>query len=228
MRPQGARSLAAARLIDVMAVDRRDQETRKRFVRFQDGDARDLRELASLIEAHADQIVEEFYRNLLQFDEVKSIFRATGVSVESLKATQRQYVLELFSGSYDDDYFERRLRIGAVHDRVGLSPRWYLGAYSVLAQIIYTLVYRRYWFRPGKRLRYLLAVKKILSLDQQLAVETYIHALVGKVTEGLDAIRAAVGTLGAASAEIVAATTQQASGTAEELTAVQETSTTVD
>ncbi|MBI2911391.1 MAG: hypothetical protein HYY05_04555 [Chloroflexi bacterium] len=133
-----------------------------------------------------DEIVDEFYRNLLQFDEMKGIFRDTGVSVESLKATQRQYILELFHGAYDDDYFERRLRIGTVHYRVGLSPRWYLGAYNVLTQSMTALLCRRSWVRRERLLGHLLAVQKILSIDQQLAVETYIHALVGKITEGLD------------------------------------------
>jgi methyl-accepting chemotaxis protein len=223
-----AEKVTAVRLVEVMGVDQRDQAVRKKFVRFTEQDVLCLRDLAPFAEAHVDEIVKEFYDKLLQFDEMKAIFRNTGVSVESLKATQRQYILELFSGIYDDDYFERRLRIGMVHYRIGLSPRWYLGAYSVLAQSIYTLIHRRYWFRPVKRLRYLVAVKKVLSLDQQLAIETYIHTLVGKITEGLDTIRETAQALGSATAEIVAATTQQASGTAEEATAVQETSTTVD
>jgi len=225
---QADASSAATRLVEVMGIDRRDQETRKRFIRFSERDVRCLRELAGFAEAHVDAIVEEFYANFLQFEPMNAIFRATGVSVESLKATQRQYILELFRGPYDDDYFERRLRIGTTHYRVGLSPRWYLGAYSTLAQSFYTHIYRRYWFRPLRLLRYLLAVKKILSLDQALAIETYIHALAGKITQGLDAIRETAQTLSAASAEILAATTQQAAGTAEEATAVQETSTTVE
>ncbi|HZY30548.1 MAG TPA: globin-coupled sensor protein, partial [Candidatus Methylomirabilis sp.] len=226
--PQDAKAHVAVSLVDVMGVDRRDQEVRKKFVRFTEQDVRCLKELEVFAKTHVDEIVEEFYANLLQFDEMKAIFRNTGVSVESLKATQRQYILELFSGAYDEDYFERRLRIGAVHNRIGLSPRWYLGAYSVLAQSIYTFIDKRYRFRTVKRLKYLLAMKKILSLDQALAIETYIHALVGKISEGINAIRETAESLASASSEILAATTQQASGTAEEATVVQETSTTVD
>lgn len=225
---QGEKTKVAVRLIDVMGVDRRDQEVRKEFVRFTEQDVRCLKELEVFARTYVDEIVEEFYANLLQFDEMKAIFRNTGVSVESLKATQRQYILELFSGAYDEDYFERRLRIGMVHNRIGLSPRWYLGAYSVLAQSIYTFIYKRYWFRPVNRLKYLMAVKKILSLDQALAIETYIHALVGKISEGINAIRETAGTLASASAEILATTTQVASGAAETATAVSETTTTVE
>ena len=134
--PQDAKAHVAVSLVDVMGVDRRDQEVRKKFVRFTEQDVRCLKELEVFAKTHVDEIADEFYANLLQFDEMKAIFRNTGVSVESLKATQRQYILELFSGAYDEDYFERRLRIGMVHNRIGLSPRWYLGAYSVLAQFI--------------------------------------------------------------------------------------------
>lgn len=198
---------------EMLGVDHRDREVRKRFVRFGADDVRALREIAGVAEAGVDEVVEEFYRNLLQFDEMTAIFRRTGVAVDSLKATQRAYILELFAGEYTEEYFERRLQIGATHHRIELSPRWYLGAYSVLVQSFIALFCRRYWFRPRKLVRSLLALQKILSIDWSLAIETYIHSL------GRD--------LATAASEILVATTQQASGTREEAAAVQETSATV-
>lgn len=75
------------RLVEVMGVDRQDQEQRKRFIRFTDADVQSLKVLGPFIESHVDEIVEEFYRNLLQFDEwtkaetCLGALRAVGITV---------------------------------------------------------------------------------------------------------------------------------------------------
>src|SRR5262245_59204522 len=49
-------------------------EQRKSFVGFTDDDALLLRALSPLSEAHADEVVEELYRQFLRFDETKAFF----------------------------------------------------------------------------------------------------------------------------------------------------------
>ena len=39
--------------------------------------------------------------------------------------------MRITDGVFDDAYFEDRLRIGKTHERVGLSPRWYLLGYNI-------------------------------------------------------------------------------------------------
>ncbi|MFP3637174.1 protoglobin domain-containing protein, partial [Bacillus sp. SIMBA_033] len=51
-------------------------------------------------------------------------------TVNRLKQSQRAYFSTLTAGQYDDGYLEHRLRVGLAHAKVGLSPEWYLGAYS--------------------------------------------------------------------------------------------------
>ena len=58
----------SVRYAEMLGVDHRDRETRKRFVRFGADDVRALREIAGGAEAGVDEVVEDFYRNLLQFD----------------------------------------------------------------------------------------------------------------------------------------------------------------
>lgn len=43
---------AAIRLVEVMGVDRQDQEQRKRFIRFTDADVQSLKVLGPFIESH--------------------------------------------------------------------------------------------------------------------------------------------------------------------------------
>ncbi len=163
------------RLTELMGIDEAARESRKAFVQFGAEDVRILRELEPLVRANADRIVDTFYENVARYAELQELI---GSSIDSLKEAQRQYLMELFSGEYDEAYFERRLRIGVMHHKIGLTPRWYLGSYSIYSQLLTEIIFRKFVFRPGAAVRALAAVQKILSIDTQLAIDTYIQGLV--------------------------------------------------
>jgi len=160
-----------------MAMSSTEQASMKAFVDLTDEDVRVLKELAPLIAMHADEIVEGFYANVARYQSLLDVIRGAGSTIERLKSAQKQYLLELFGGDYGEDYFERRLKIGVVHNKIGLTPRWYLGSYSVYVQLIAPLVMRKFIFKPKMAEKSMVAINKIFSLDSQLAIDTYIHAV---------------------------------------------------
>lgn len=166
-----------ATLLSKMAMGSAEQASIKAFVDFTDEDVRLLKDLAPLIAAHADAIIDGFYANVARYQSLQNVIKSAGSSIERLKSAQKQYLLELFSGDYGEAYFERRLMIGVVHNKIGLTPRWYLGSYSVYVQLITPLVMKKCIFRPGLAERTMMAVNKIISIDSQLAIDTYIHAV---------------------------------------------------
>ncbi len=164
-------------LANEVGINAAEQATRKAFIEFSPRDEKLLKELRTVIKANADRIVDGFYNNVERYSQLLAIIESAGSSVERLRAAQKQYLIELFDGDYGESYVERRLKIGVVHNRIGLTPAWYLGSYSTYYQLIVPLIQRRYRFRPGKATRAILALNKILSFDSQLAIETYIHAV---------------------------------------------------
>lgn len=166
-----------------VGIDLEEWQRRRHFVGFTDEDAALLREMAEVVHRHADAVVACFYDNIERFPDLIKLISAVGSSTERLKVTQRQYLLELFSGEYGAAYLERRLRIGVVHHRIGLDPRWYLGSYSVYTQALLPLVRRRFPWNRGKQERAAQAVIKLLSLDAQLAIDTYIQSLTASLRE---------------------------------------------
>ena len=164
-------------LTQTMGLDAGDQQAMKAFVRFTDADSRTLKNLSSLIEKQADRIVDKFYKNIEHYPELMQVIERAGSNIDRLKAAQKSYLLEMFGGDYGDAYFERRLRIGEVHNRIGLTPRWYLGSYAVYVEEITILIQRRFRFNNAARERALLAVNKIIQIDSQLAINTYIHGV---------------------------------------------------
>ncbi|QFY44144.1 hypothetical protein F6R98_17135 [Candidatus Methylospira mobilis] len=162
-------------LAQLMAIDAKQQADLKAFVGFGEDDARALKELLPLIAAHADDLVNRFYGNIQKYPEMMSIVDLAGSNIERLKVVQKRYLLEWFEGDYGDGYFERRLSIGAMHNKIGLTPRWYLGSYSFYLQTITPLIMRRYWLNAAARARALHALYKIVFIDSELAIETYIR-----------------------------------------------------
>jgi signal transduction histidine kinase len=87
---------------------------------------------------------------------------------------QRTYFLELTEGRLDDEYFETRLRVGDVHQRVGLRPAWYLGVFALYIR----LALRALVAETGEGERQLPAIEaliKVVFLDMSLAMNTYIY-----------------------------------------------------
>ncbi len=164
-------------LTQSMGIDANEQASRKKFVDFTDEDIQALKALRPVIQQNAEAIVDTFYANVERYNELMKVIKDAGSNIDRLKTTQKSYLLEMFDGDYGDAYFERRLKIGIIHNRIGLTPRWYLGSYSVYSQEITKLILHHYRWNGRKRERALQALHKIISIDSQLAMDTYIHGL---------------------------------------------------
>lgn len=168
---------ASANLSELMNLGPEQQAQHKAFVGLTEADLALLVELAPVIECHADAVVDGFYVNIQHYPELEQLIRGVGSNMERLKRTQRAYLLELFKGDLGPDYFERRLRVGVIHHKIGLTPRWYLGSYSVYMQLLAPIIFKHWRWQHGRALQAVLALDKVLSLDAQLAIDTYIHSL---------------------------------------------------
>jgi rsbT co-antagonist protein RsbR len=184
MRAAMAHDYAA--YMDKLQIDARHLESRRAF--FELG-ADDLARLASLrphAEKHADEVVEDLYALLLTHAESKALFTGPG-QVGHVKRMQREYFLGLFAGTCDLAYVQNRLRVGGAHERVGIAPRWYIGAYSRYLRCLHRLLFRD--FEPGAAAAAYSSVQKIVAFDMSLAIDTYIAANMDTVARHQQAIR---------------------------------------
>lgn len=145
---------------------------RKRFSRLSDDDAKLLGELRPAFEREADRFVGEFYDHLLSTPALRP-FLSDPATVQRLKAAQKRYLISLTSGDYGEDYARSRLRIGQVHERIGMEPQWYLGTYSLYTDLLMPTLHDHFSDDPGKALRASAALSKLLLLDMQLALDAY-------------------------------------------------------
>lgn len=156
-----------------LGFDQRELQSRRAFFDIQDEDLARLAKLRELAQKHMDDINEEFYAHLLGHPETKRFF-PDDATIRRVKRLQREYFMGLFDGRCDLEYVENRLRVGAVHEQIGMSPRWYIGAYrKYLSQILDRMTNELSVVEA--RAGYDSALKLIM-FDMSLAIDAYIAA----------------------------------------------------
>ncbi|GGD74544.1 heme-based aerotactic transducer HemAT [Paenibacillus nasutitermitis] len=115
------------------------------------------------------EVVDRFYDRITQESELRTIIDRFS-TIDRLKQTMQVYWLSLTDGRIDEAFIENRIRIGAVHSRIGLTTHWYLGAYMIYLDMA-TQVFRR--VLPEQWQRIIHSLSKIFNFDSQLVLEAY-------------------------------------------------------
>lgn len=148
---------------------------RKSFLEFTDNDAALLREMHAQLQASSEEFAGDFYQHLLSFPEIADLI-ADEAMLARLKQAQARHFSQLTEGEYDEEYVHQRLHVGVVHQRIGLDPKWYIGAYRKYLSFFFPLVAKASEGDIEKFHASYDALLKIVMLDMALAIDTYIHA----------------------------------------------------
>lgn len=166
-------------LFEQMQISAFEITNRKMLLELDEDSLHFLSDYYDLVEAHIDGIVDEFYMRQTEIDEI-SLLIGDADTLARLRAAQRKYVLDLFSGDYGINYVNNRLRIGMVHKRIGVEPKLYLSAVVTLKTLIYRVL--RNNIADSDSLEKLLSVlDKLFYFDITLVFDTYIDSLVSEI-----------------------------------------------
>ena len=166
--------MAHRKYMSILNLDEAEIASRRAFFGLTDDDLARLASLRPLAEKITDAIVEDFYGLLLSHTETRKFF-PDEATIRRVKRTQRDYFIGLFAGRCDIAYVEDRLRVGAAHERIGMPPKWYLGAYRQYLQLIHERLYAELE-DPAEAGAAFNSVQRIVFFDVALAIDTYIAA----------------------------------------------------
>ena len=152
---------------------------RKQLLGFTQDDVDALASVQRGITEQLEAIVREFYERQTEIEEIALII-GDSETLRRLRSAQSHYIADLFSGVYDEDYVNNRLRIGMVHKRIGVEPKYYLSAVKVLKDILKATL-RAQVTDNGLLSRVLEALDKLLYFDTELVFDTYIRSLVSEI-----------------------------------------------
>ena len=122
-------------LAEQLQISEMEIEKRKKLLEFSQEDAELLRSYKPLIAKYLDGIVKTFYDHQLQVPEI-ALLIGDAETFRRLESAMHRYVLDLFDGHYDEEYVNKRLRIGKVHQRIGVSSKLYLAEIYQLQKIL--------------------------------------------------------------------------------------------
>jgi len=166
-------------LLEQMRISAIDVEQRKALFSFTAADADALVHAREKIEPRLEDVVADFYRWQTGIAEI-ALLIGDADTLTRLKLAQRSYVLDLFSGVYDLEYVNTRLRIGMVHKRIGVGPKLYLSAVQKLRVLLLNSIEDAISNVPD-RTATTAAIEKLLQFDVSLVFDTYVRSMVSEI-----------------------------------------------
>ena len=151
----------------------------KTYIGFDERDAANLRSLAAPATPLIPRVVDRFYEVLLGHPEARTVL--TGEEqVQRLKTFFAEWLRGLFTGTYDQGYFESRSRIGQTHVHVGLPQRYMPLAIDVVRAELSRGLRGTDIDRLEEKLESLL---KLLTLDLTIMLGSYQESYASEIRE---------------------------------------------
>jgi methyl-accepting chemotaxis protein len=117
------------------ALSQNDLQTRLDFVGLDDVARHRLAAASASIKSHLEPALDRFYSKLKEEPAVAGFFSSEG-QVGRAQSKQVGHWQAIAEGRLDDDYFTASTKVGLVHARIGLEPRWHIGGYSLIMETL--------------------------------------------------------------------------------------------
>lgn len=148
-----------------------DIDQQMKMISLSKEDLQIAKSIQSVIRDHIDEIVEAFYSTILEVEELHQLIQDNS-TVERLRDTLKVHLTEMFSGNIDENYFQKRNIVAKIHYKIGLKPKWYMGAFQNLQNTMNSVV-RRSVLNTEESTRIQEVVSKLLNFEQQIVLEAY-------------------------------------------------------
>lgn len=153
----------------------------KNHYRFNGDDAAALLALQPLAKAHQDELIDQFYDYLLGIPETAG-YLGQETSLQQIKNKHADWFLNLFNGSYDNQYMRNLQRTGHAHVRIGLKAHYVNAAMHLVRNYLVAAINREFAAKPTEeRQRLLDAVEKILDINLDVMTAAYQEEALKKV-----------------------------------------------
>jgi methyl-accepting chemotaxis protein len=204
-----------AKRLDFLRIDRETRDT--------------LAEIRPVIQAELPGILTAFYDHIRQWPDVSRHFGGS-THMDHAKNAQLRHWNLIAEGTFTEQYVESVRRIGLVHSKIGLEPRWYLAGYAFITgeiqKLLIGLAAPKGFLADPKKLaeaqRRVAAFNRAAMLDMDFAISIYLdqneiakREAVRQIADSFESQVAGVVEAVAASATELSHTARSMSGIAE-------------
>jgi len=164
--------IVSSKLIDQMGFSEREIARRLHLLNFTSEDSDVIKKAISFIEDSTPKIIEAYYEYQLNDPEMAAIIGDVDTLMR-LKGYMARYIKSLFSGVYDEDYVNTRLRVGKVHKRLDVRPKIYIKSFSKLQSLLETEIEDSCFVEDAEVIKR--SLHKILLFDAELVFDAYVE-----------------------------------------------------
>ncbi|MGB5311798.1 MAG: protoglobin domain-containing protein [Polyangiales bacterium] len=154
--------------------------TLRQYVGFDDASAQRLQRIAPRMRRFYQGVVDQFYEAILEDPGARAVLK-NEAQVSRLQVSLRDWLEGLFCGPYDEQYFEKRARIGRMHVKVGLEQRYMLSAMNLIRVGLHRGLSEISTPGPDQVLDHR-AIDQICDIELAIMLETYREDYVLKKT----------------------------------------------
>lgn len=210
-----------------------DVNNLKRFFAISGEDEKRMVEAKEFADLHGSSLIDKFYAHVLSEPETKKYFNDPRVLERAQKA-QIALFSQMTAGKYDASYLESRMAVGSAHNRINLSPKWYVGSFSFYIDALEGEISGA-GSEPAEALKLFKTFVKMILLDVGMVMEAFVIERERQLKQGqirLEAQRKEIDELArvlqSVTSQIAAVSTQLSSATAETTAAISQTTATAE
>lgn len=157
-----------------------DLTERLDFYGFSSVDKRVFKKVSTALNCRLEKALDDFYETIGQHQHLVDHFESPE-RMKSARGLQGEHWKAVFRDGINDEFHQRSKKIGSVHARIGLEPRWYVGAYSIVLEHVITQLIApgAQSLIPGKaaQAKAVNALVKVALLDIDLALTGYFDGI---------------------------------------------------
>jgi methyl-accepting chemotaxis protein len=155
-------------------------DSRLAFINFGQEQRETLKNLEGSVQRMIGPALASFYDKVRQTPETAAFFRDGG-HMDAAKSAQARHWGRIANARFDSEFHGSVRAIGAVHARIGLEPRWYMGAYALVLEHMLRAIARdhSWWrraltgFRKPSAIDASMALLKAAMIDMELSTSVY-------------------------------------------------------
>jgi uncharacterized membrane protein (DUF373 family) len=140
--------------------------------RFSDQDAELVQSLYPLIEPRADDLIQALEERIVEMGDppIHEKLKAH----PKLSGSHKHWLLNLFRGPYDSNYYKRLVKIGRVHAREGIDPHYVSASMNYIRVILIGILSEEIENRKT-RTRMKEALNKLLDINLDVITSSYVE-----------------------------------------------------
>ncbi|MCS7203221.1 MAG: protoglobin domain-containing protein [Thermodesulfovibrio sp.] len=132
-----------------------------------------LLELKPVMEKRADRVVEAIHQWINSTESARRVFKNESLKVHVMNLI-KDWFIRLFSGKYDNTYYDYLIKIGQKHELAGVEPHYLIRALNIVKNSCIDVLCDEVEL-CRERERYFIAINKIIDINLDIINSSYIE-----------------------------------------------------